>query len=73
MSRFGAIGFSAVASRVYGRRINDGATVLGARIAMQITEDRHNFDGPHPADASADRCIERLQIAGASKSSARPR
>lgn len=73
MSRFGAIGFSAVASRVYSRRINDGAAAVGARIVMQMAEDRRSFDTPHPADASADRCIERLQIAGARKLSARPR
>ena len=73
MSRFGAIGFASVASRVYSRRVSDGAAVLGARIASRIAEDRRNFDGPHPADASADRCIERLRIAGATNSSARPR
>ena len=73
MSRFGAIGFSAVASRVYSRRISNGAAILDARIATQIAADRRNFGEPHPADASADRCIERLRIAGATRTSARPR
>ena len=73
MSRFGAIGFSAVASRVYSRRISDGAAILGARIAAQIAADRRDFDTPHPADASADRCIERLHVAGATRTSTRPR
>jgi hypothetical protein len=73
MSRFGAIGFSAVASRVYSRRTSDGAAILGARIATQIAADRRDFDAPHPADTSADRCIERLRLAGATKTSARPR
>ncbi|WP_299751276.1 hypothetical protein [Devosia sp.] len=73
MSRFGALAFASTAARTFNRPGSDGRSVMGQYIVAQISDDHRAWSEPHPADASADSCIERLRVAGARNASARPR